>query len=250
MTEQEKFPFKVDVLHFGFSGKLTTGGLGWSSTALIRHGGHNILVDTGGLLVRKTIEGLLDQCGVKPQDIDMILITHLHNDHAGNLDLFPRATLVFSNADWEHANSLLHFDHDSPESVLHLLRHGDKKLLLKDGEEIIPGITAMFTPGHTPGCVSYVVDQGGEKWVFSGDAAKNRGELTSGKVQMTLNLQDSLQSIQKIIKTADRVLPGHDGWVTIRDGKAIPEGGNDVTFVFGEGVTVNGGLTEVTIKMD
>jgi glyoxylase-like metal-dependent hydrolase (beta-lactamase superfamily II) len=157
---------------------------------------------------------------------------------------------VFANADWEYATSIAHFDFDAPENAFALLRHGDKHLLFSDGEEIIPGITAMFTPGHTPGSVSYVLDQGGERWVFTGDSAKNRGEIKSGEVQMTVDAEGSKRSIKRIREVANRVLPGHDGWITIRDGEVIPEGGNDVTFIFGEGVTVNGGLQTLTISMD
>ncbi len=71
------------------------------------------------------------------------------------------------------------------------------------------------------------------------------GSVTSAAIQ-TLSNSTGANTLDGDGQTASTA----DGWVTIRGGQAIPEGGNDVTFVFGEGVTVNGGLTEVTIKMD
>ena len=247
---QNNLPFKVDVLFTGFSGKLTTGGLGWSSLALIQKDGHNILVDTGGPVVRGRLKGLLEQRGLSFRDIDMILLTHLHSDHVHNLDFFPHATIVFSNADWEYVHSVANIDFDAPEVAFGLIRAMDKKLLFEDGEEILPGLTTMFIPGHTPGCVAYVLDQNGEKWAFTGDAAKNRGEMTTMELQITLDADAHKKSIQRILATCDRVLPGHDTWLRIRDGKVIPEAPNEITFEFAQGITANGGQTHVTIRLD
>ncbi len=242
--------FQVDILFPGFSGKLTNGGLGWGSVALIRDGKHNILLDTGGPVIRGTLKKMLLDYGLKPEDIDIILITHLHFDHAYNVDMFPQAKFVFSLIEWEHVNNVQSLDCFAAENAIPLLRHLHKHLIIDEGEEIIPGITAIFTPGHTPGSVSYILHQDQEKWIMVGDAAKNRGEIRSREVQMTLNQIDSNESLRKIIKMADRILPGHDGWITVKEGHIIAEGGNDVILIFGQGVTVNGGLTSIAIHMD
>jgi glyoxylase-like metal-dependent hydrolase (beta-lactamase superfamily II) len=122
---------------------------------------------------------------------------------------------------------------------------------VEDGDEIVPGVTAMMTPGHTPGCCSYVVQQDdGSRWVLAGDAAKNRGELRTEEVQMSMDPAATARSLRRIKSVANRVLPGHDGWVTLRDGQVLPEGGNDKVLVFGQGVSVNGGQTRIVLHMD
>ena len=108
-----------------------------------------------------------------------------------------------------------------------------------------------MTPGHTPGSISFVLHQdNGEKWILAGDAVKNRGELITGEVQMSLDIEATNNSLKKIRNLGDRVLPGHDGWLKIVSGEVFPEGNNDVTLLFGQGITVNNGKTSITIHMD
>ncbi len=242
--------FDVDVLFSGFSGKLETGYLGWGTWAAVRGEGHTMMLDTGFVGLRKDYAGILKEHGVDPADVDHVLLTHLHFDHAVNVDMYPNATFVVSQAEWDYATDPELKDCFIERSAVKYLK--DHKLrLVNDGEEIIPGITAMLTPGHTPGCCSYVLDQGdGVRWVLAGDAVKNRGELRTGEVQMTLRPEESAASIRRIKEAGERILPGHDGWLTVKDGEVIAEGGNDKVLVFGQGVTVNGAQTTIRLRMD
>ena len=232
--------YNVDVLFPGFSGRLSNGRLNWGTTALIRGEGHNIMMDCGGMVVRSTLRDMLAAHGLKFEDIDTVLISHMHADHVYNVDYFPQAQFVMSRAEWEHAHDRIHKDYSVNEMAACLLRSYKLRLVERDGEVILPGITTLMTPGHTPGSMSYVIDKGNETWVLTGDAVKHRGELRNEVVQQTLNQEDSLNSIRKLKKLADRILPGHDGWLTISGDEVIPEGGNDVTLTFGQGITVNG----------
>lgn len=81
-------------------------------------------------------------------------------------------------------------------------------------QAILPGLTAILTPGHTPGSTSYMLEQNGKTWVMSGDAVKNRGELKFEEIQQSRNMEDSINSLKRIKKIAERVLPGHDGLVS------------------------------------
>lgn len=243
--------FQVDILFSGFSGKLSAGYHGWSTWALVRDGRHNIMLDTGFVGLRQSYKQILAGHGVSPEEIDLVLLTHTHFDHVCNADLLPNATFVISRAEWEYANDPECSDLFVDKNSVAIIAKG-KYLLVGDGDEVIPGITAMLTPGHTPGCCSFILDQGdGVKWVFAGDAAKNRGELTSGQIQMSQDLEASNNSIRRILAAGCRVLPGHDGWCKVDpDGKVTPEGGNDKILEFGQGVSINGGLTEITLSMD
>lgn len=243
--------FQVEILFSGFSGKLNVGYHGWSTWALIRDGKHNILLDTGFVGLRQDYKQILEAHRVAAEEIDLVLLTHTHFDHICNVDLLPNATFVISRAEWEYANDPDCRDLFIDKNSVAIIAKG-KHILVDDDDEVIPGITAMLTPGHTPGCCSYILDQGdGVKWVLAGDAAKNRGELTSGQIQMSQDLEASNNSIRRILDAGCRVLPGHDGWCKVGpDGEVTSEGGNDKMLEFGQGITVNGGLVEITLSMD
>lgn len=243
--------FEVKILFAGFSGKLPYCAHGWGTWALIRDGKHKILLDTGGVGLRLNFYRLLEEQGVKAEEVDYVLLTHMHFDHVCNMDLLPNATFVLSEKEWKHANDLQRRDLFIQESAILPMRNARRIFVTEEGQEVLPGITAMMTPGHTPGSVSYVLHQeNGEKWVLAGDAAKNRGELRTRDVQMSLDPTASTASLEKIVNTADRILPGHDGWIRVENGELKPEGGNDVELVFAQGITVNGGQTSITIHMD
>ncbi|MGI5963946.1 MAG: N-acyl homoserine lactonase family protein [Lawsonibacter sp.] len=242
--------FHVTILFEGFSGKLQEGYLGWGTWALVEDESHKMMLDTGYVGLRKDYDQILAKAGVRPEEITHVLLTHLHFDHACNVDQYPNATFVVSRAEWEYANNPGCPDKFIERSALpFLLSHNTR--LVEDGEEVVPGVTAMLTPGHTPGCCSYVLNQeDGQRWVLAGDAAKNRGELRTRQVQMSLDPQASAHSLERIVAVAQRVLPGHDGWVRVENGQVVAEGGNDKTLVFGQGVTVNCGNAKLTLTMD
>lgn len=244
--------FKVEILFSGFSGKLPDCYLGWGTWALIRDGRHNILLDTGCVGLRNDFHRLLKEKGVTCEEIDYVLLTHLHFDHACNVDLLPNAVFVLSRAEWEYAQNREEPDLLIERTAVSVLQQAEKILVETDGEEILPGITAMLTPGHTPGSCSYVLHQeNGENWVLAGDAAKNRGELKTETVQLSVNREQTQNSLRKIKKAGERILPGHDLWVRIgRGGELTAEGGNDIHLMFAQGITVNGGQTEVILHMD
>jgi glyoxylase-like metal-dependent hydrolase (beta-lactamase superfamily II) len=85
----------------------------------------------------------------------------------------------------------------------------------KEGEEVFPGITAHLAPGHTPGCLVYVLHGPDKDVIFAGDAAKNRAELVSGTTDMTYDAAISKASIAKIWelwrkRPGSIMVPGHD----------------------------------------
>ncbi len=229
---------RVDALLQGFPGRADIAGLSWASVALLRAGKHNILVDTAAYPARRYLLAALEEHKLNPSDIDMVLLTHLHHDHTAGIDLFPQALFVYSRKEWEYANQTA--EHQVQKASLSLLHAYRRRLVERDGEEIIPGVTAVFTPGHSPGGVSYVCQIGAEKWVMTGDAVKNRAELSTKAVEMTTDPKASLQSIEKILCIADRILPGHDSWLKIENGRVTPLAPNIVRIDFQPGITVNG----------
>ena len=71
----------------------------------------------------------------------------------------------------------------------------------------------------------------------------------TGTAGMTYDPEITKSTIDKIRKTADRVLPGHDSWIKIDGDKIIPED-NELVLTFTEGMTANGGHKQVKIRLD
>lgn len=143
--------------------------------AVARHQGRTIVCETGmgtklsekqarqfGVWEPDALLTSLQRLGVRPDEVDLVLTTHLHWDHAGGLTrrgpdgrlqlTFPRARHVFQHAEWDFA---LNPDPRSRAGYMEddLLPIAESGLVeFVDGEaEIVPGLWARQTGGHTPG---------------------------------------------------------------------------------------------------
>ena len=128
---------------------------------------NGVLYDAGlrdGRIVQE-----LAKNGVNASDVKTILITHLHGDHFGGLAdsegraAFPNSEVFVSKPEYDYwVNEL------KAENVINTLKLYHVKLFAF-GDEVIPGVRAMDTSGHTPGHVSYLVESAGEKLIVAGD---------------------------------------------------------------------------------
>jgi glyoxylase-like metal-dependent hydrolase (beta-lactamase superfamily II) len=155
-------------------------------------GEHKILTDMGaGKLGPDTgkLLGNLKEAGVRPEDIDIVFITHAHPDHiGGTLDdednpNYPNARYFMSKDEWdfwfsEEAFEKVreHLSQIVPVDVFMKVARGqlgpvkDRIKLITEESEIIPGIRVHFTPGHTPGHMVVSFSSEGEELFNVGDA--------------------------------------------------------------------------------
>jgi glyoxylase-like metal-dependent hydrolase (beta-lactamase superfamily II) len=168
------------------------------------------------------LEEALSAAGIDLAEVHAVALSHLHNDHAGGLKHFAgRAPVHVQRAELAYGLG----GHPDPE------RHGifrvdfdDPRIdwRIADGDtEIAPGVTAVFTPGHTPGHQSFVVDLdqsvGGGGFVFAFDAAdlteNIEHELPVGGV-VGVEPEATVEQIRKLKRIAGergyRLVPGHD----------------------------------------
>jgi glyoxylase-like metal-dependent hydrolase (beta-lactamase superfamily II) len=123
----------------------------------------------GGRLVSN-----LARVGVEPGDVDAVLYSHLHVDHVGWTSAAQDGALTFARArhvmfrdEWEYWVDRTGAGGPSEPDVAALAERVD----LLDGEtEVLPCITAVPTPGHTPGHCSFLVSSGNQRAVVLGDA--------------------------------------------------------------------------------
>ena len=212
---------KIDLLTKVFPGKSSAGALGLSTCALIRTGEHTMLFDTGAHGVIKILEKSFADLGVSFAEVDTIFLSHLHYDHSNNVAKFPSAEIIVGKKEWEYAHQSL--DEWTPLEMIQYLDRERRVRLVDDGEKIFEGMTALFVPGHTPGQMALELDTPDGILVLAGDAVKNRSELEQEFADQSVDTSLSEASIRRIKKIADRVLPGHDGYLRIENGKVIPE---------------------------
>jgi glyoxylase-like metal-dependent hydrolase (beta-lactamase superfamily II) len=160
---------------------------------LVHAGERRVLIDTGmgtggGFLpvMGKLVPHLRAE-GIEPDTIDTVILSHGHPDHiGGNIDpsgapVFPKAQFVMYKDEWEYwvSNpnlSELSLDPHFKEGILATARtnllgiRAQLDLVQEPDTEILPGISAIATHGHTPGHMSLQISSGGESLLFVGDA--------------------------------------------------------------------------------
>jgi glyoxylase-like metal-dependent hydrolase (beta-lactamase superfamily II) len=157
------------------------------NTFLIRSGARTALVDTGcGTNAKPTVGFLMSNlaaAGVKPDEIDTILMTHLHPDHFGGLST-PEGERLFPNAEVKlHADEQAYWYDDAMMTKVadaarrqaffmnarqQLAAYRDRTSTFKSGE-VFPGVTAVPLPGHTPGHTGFMIASGGRSLLIWGD---------------------------------------------------------------------------------
>ena len=208
--------YAIDVLVQGYPGRsLCHGGLGWSTIALLRGGGRTVLVDVGSFAVRPEFGRQLAAAGCAPEEVTDVVLTHAHWDHAVNYPLFPKAAVWIGRAELDWARSVPPGFNALPELYVQDLARHPRLRLLEDGEAVLPGLTAHLCPGHTPGCLAYRLATREVPVLFSGDAAKNRAELLSMAVDMTMDAAESRRSLESVWALwrelpGTLLVPGHD----------------------------------------
>jgi glyoxylase-like metal-dependent hydrolase (beta-lactamase superfamily II) len=197
---------------------------------LIRGGGRDILVDTGFNAEEAQLRGrkltlnpvdALDRFGVKADSIRDVVVTHLHYDHAGNLDRFPTARFHLQEREMSYAtgrcmcNGMLRHPF-SVEHVTLMVRHvyGERVTFHSGDGEIAPGVTVHRVGGHSDGLQVVRVETARGPVVLASDAAHYYGNLHKrSPFPIVYNIGDMAQGweiVERLAGHPDRVIPGHD----------------------------------------
>jgi glyoxylase-like metal-dependent hydrolase (beta-lactamase superfamily II) len=172
---------------------------GWRATVrgtLLRVGGRTVLVDTGvggptspamswypepGRLL-----GSLAESGTAPGEVEVVVITHVHDDHVGGTvtaegePAFPNARYLVNRNDLEWLEALAR-ENDEDRAVWELLvapLRSRGVLQAVDGDHAVaPGIRIRHLPGHTPGHQAVHVEDGGASLLLSGDGINHPAQL-------------------------------------------------------------------------
>ncbi|MCL2044502.1 MAG: MBL fold metallo-hydrolase [Treponema sp.] len=132
-----------------------------------------IVVDTG---FGNTIFEKMELLGILPEQVDAVLLTHMHGDHFGGLQkdshpLFPNAKVYLDSRDREHFTVIA----PNQGAADALAAYGenvetfDADVLGSTYREILPGVSALANYGHTPGHTVYLIANGGDRLIIAGD---------------------------------------------------------------------------------
>jgi glyoxylase-like metal-dependent hydrolase (beta-lactamase superfamily II) len=184
------------------------------NSLLIRTGEQTVLVETGmgNKLSDRMVKfygqpaqllANLAARGVSPEDIDIVINTHLHFDHCGwntvrkdgkIVPTFPRAKYYAPEGEWQYARRPSERDAISyiPDNYDTLVQSG-QMTLLKGGEEIVPGISVKTFPGHTASMQAVIVASGGRTACYISDLIP-----TTAHIDLTWGMAFDLYPLQTI----------------------------------------------------
>ena len=182
---------------------------------LLRGHGRVALVDVGTFGMRNLLVAGLKRRGLTPKDVTDVILTHSHHDHSINWTLFSHARIVLGDVEMAWSVKEPWGETPVPELYVEKLEHWPTLERAADGATVMPGMTAHIAPGHTPGCLVFLLQGAEHDVVFTGDAAKNRAELVSGATDMTYDPAISAASIAMIRglwqrRSGSVLIPGHD----------------------------------------
>lgn len=152
---------------------------------IVNFGDRVVLFDTGmgtSKLFGPTtgrLQKSIGEAGLKPEEIDAIVCSHAHIDHIGGIvdeagkPLFPNAQVYISQADLDFWTDEKKQDGPLKDFIVHarknLMPVRDRVVFFKDGEEFLPGVTAIAAPGHTVGHHIFMIQSDGKSFAFLGD---------------------------------------------------------------------------------
>jgi len=161
----------------------------------------NIIVDTGSFLDRDKLIAELKKQNLTPEDIDIVILTHLHLDHIVNVDLFKNAKVYCKFRGGEYPGQF----HTPQEGCL-------QRTKIDDNVEIADNVKFLLTPGHSMDCISVLVETEKGKIVISGDAIASEEWASKEKQPDKIvipHVEEYNKSREKILKIADYIIPGH-----------------------------------------
>ncbi len=162
----------------------------------------------------QTLEQGLAKFGLKPEDIDIIIFTHLHEDHVQLAHKYPRARLIVQKAELDFARNphpIQQFTY-KPEML-----EGLEFETIEGDKQIVEGVSVMVTPGHSACGESVVVDTVKGKAVIAGLCSVRTNFEPPAELKVPVIpcgiLIDPIKcydSLLKIKKVADIIVPLHD----------------------------------------
>lgn len=144
---------------------------------LVNTGNELILFDTGNDGTSRPTAGKLRanmaKAGYKPEDVDIIVLTHFHGDHIGGMMVdgkaaFPNARYVTMAKEYDHWVGKEH-----ELTLKNVKPFAEKMTFINDTGDVVTGVTAVPANGHTPGHTCYHIESEGQRVLVTADTANH-----------------------------------------------------------------------------
>ncbi|WP_116137454.1 N-acyl homoserine lactonase family protein [Trinickia diaoshuihuensis] len=203
---------------------------------VLRGAGRIVLVDTGCDAAtaqrreRRYLHSpisLLRELGIDPADVQDLIVTHMHYDHAGNLSAFSNATIHIQEAEMQYCTGrcMCHAAMRKPFETLDVCAaierlHAGRVQFANGDRQIAPGIDVHLIGGHTAGLQVVRVQTARGQVVLASDAAHYWDHVRSKRpfpiVQDVPRMLDGHRAIEALADGPDHIIPGHDPAVRLR----------------------------------
>ena len=190
---------------------------------LVNTGKELVLFDTGNGSLREEHEQLknrlpaghlvarMGEAGYKPQDVDVVVITHGHPDHIGGLTkrgepMFPNARYVFGATDFDYWNKgenireARKFNRELYVKIM--VPIANRATMVKPGDEVVPGIRAVDAFGHSAGLLAFTIESEGKRMINWADIC-NHYVVAIQRPELHLDVDDDKE---KAAATRKRIL--------------------------------------------
>lgn len=208
----------IETLLHGFSAATSEGSLSYCAVTLLR-GEHITLVDVGYMARRALLIERLAAVGLAPHDIDRVVLTHAHWDHALNLLAFPNAEVIVHEDELAYTAEPHPQDWATPVWTADILARCRRVTAVRDGDDLEAGVRVLATPGHSPGSLTLLVQSAAGVTGVVGDALPSRASARVLAPRLVFfNEAAARASARTIVDTCDVIVPGHDRAFRSRNG--------------------------------
>ncbi len=167
-----------------------------------------------------TFEQGLDRYGLKPEDIDVVIHTHLHADHCENDYKCTNARFYIHEQELRTISNPHPLDYRYVEDFIFEIREADQIEVVKEDQELFPGISVMHTPAHTPGGMTVFIDTAKGKTAITGFCVIRENfeppvQITAMEMEVippgtNINSYDAYNMMLKVRDMADYIIPLHE----------------------------------------